>query len=128
MNGTVGKVIDFLTPLEAVKKGIKSITADGVSVLAADSQNQSQNRPTLSKLPSDRIWPVVLFNTQKSQEVLLCTSESFEVNNAEGLVEASRAQVYRNSFTLYCVHRVTLFRSPLFWHGLSVSTNHKVRR
>lgn len=93
VNGSVGKVVEFLTPLEAAKKGMRAIIAGSISALA-DNQGPASNqmRPQgFSKVRgSDNLWPVVLF---KDAGAFLCTSESFEVNNAEGEIEATRSQV-----------------------------------
>ena len=98
VNGTLGKVVEFLTPLEAAKKGIRAITAEGIAP-PSDMQYQASNRPqtasTMKHRQSDNLWPVVSFESRTSAErnTLLCTSQTFEIINAEGQIEATRTQV-----------------------------------
>lgn len=101
VNGSVGKVIDFLTPLEASREGIslsedilehRSISEPGNGRKGFGNRVRyypERDGPETSGSRSRR-WPVVRF---QAGETMLCMEEYFDVNNAEGKVEATRSQV-----------------------------------
>lgn len=80
VNGSVGKVVDFITPLEAAQRGTKF----------AISESNCSGMPPMGREVKMEKWPVVQF---QSGDVLLCIPDTFEVNNPEGEIEAMRCQV-----------------------------------
>lgn len=90
MNGTVGKVIGFMTTMEAAKHGIKVGVVETpqkpqLSTRAAGPQGNTEGNS------DPAVWPLVRFIPSNAE--VLCVPNSFEVNNAEGTVEARRDQV-----------------------------------
>lgn len=77
VNGSVGRVTGFSTPRDALDKG--------VGIAQAESRNSAEKSLPEEQLQSNRVWPVVQF---ANGQVKLCIPCSFEVNNADGHVEA----------------------------------------
>ena len=92
MNGSVGKVADFMRVSDAQLRGIQ------IGVVHREGQTSSQPaRPSGGAPPvpphilkSNKLWPYVQFENGLS---LLCIPAMFEVMNAQGRIEASREQV-----------------------------------
>ncbi|KAI0344112.1 hypothetical protein BDW22DRAFT_1129553 [Trametopsis cervina] len=128
VNGTLGRVIDFLTTLEASQRGIKigiPLGGDDAKKWKGEEEagrkgdshvNPLQDIPQ-ELLRSPRKWPVVQFSTGEEQLPMCCVPLSFEVMNADGEVEARRDQVC----ALLCFHhpraQVLSCRCLLFSHG-----------
>lgn len=103
VNGSVGKVDDFMRVTDAQLRGIQ------IGVVYREGQTSSQPaRPRGSAPPvpqhiqkSNRQWPYVRFDNGLS---LLCIPATFEVTNAQGRIEASREQVSARGFhsTRFC--------------------------
>ena len=98
VNGSVGKVVGFMTTHEAMHCGIK--------VGFAGKPDDSRSRAGLLDISGPKIldkilhsstrWPVVNFKSASypdGAEDVLCVPNAFEVNNAEGGIEAIREQV-----------------------------------
>jgi ATP-dependent DNA helicase PIF1 len=104
VNGTLGRVIDFMTALEASNQGIR---IGAPEITTAEWQNgkeamkggktalkpRVENTPRPELMRSSQKWPVVEFATKIGPLPMCCTPLSFEVNNADGEVEAKRDQV-----------------------------------
>lgn len=92
MNGSVGKVVDFMRVSDAQLRGIQ------IGVVHREGQTSSQparppgGAPPVPQhiLKSNKLWPYVRFENGLS---LLCIPAMFEVMNAQGRIEASREQV-----------------------------------
>lgn len=101
VNGSLGKVIGFCTTREAKNLGVR---------IGIPEAQRSNGRPTAGPTNSDaanpgvqdsatlrnHIWPRVRFNSGSAGEdpvEVLCVPSQFEVNNADGRVEAIREQV-----------------------------------
>jgi ATP-dependent DNA helicase PIF1 len=103
VNGSVGKVVGFMTTLKAKACGIKI----GLAEMPQKSVRlQSYNKkagPLLGPdviperiLKSEKMWPLVRFKTCSyygDSIDVLCVPNTFEVNNADGGVEVTREQV-----------------------------------
>ncbi len=79
VNGSTGKVIGFLTRLEAARRRL---------LLAGRDKPEDQNLGAVKRCST--WWPLVRF-TNGSQR--LCVREEFTVDGARGNVEAYRTQV-----------------------------------
>ncbi|KAL7285782.1 hypothetical protein ACG7TL_000891 [Trametes sanguinea] len=109
VNGSVGRVIDFLRPREAMAKGIDIALPDsrersrfdvpdipgGPRVESEDptqlSQSEEQRKRKIEQiLRVNSVWPAVHFQNGCVQ---LCVPLTFEVVSAEGTIEATREQV-----------------------------------
>lgn len=88
VNGSVGQIIGFSTPLEAKRDNTDIGTEDGVN---------ENNIEVLREIEEykDVKWPVVQFTNKR---VLLCVPADFTVNNPNGEVEARRRQVNTSIF------------------------------
>lgn len=119
VNGSIGKVIGFMTTREAIKNNIlvgllppPGVTnePDDIQTLRVENRKYdlrdrkkgsiNANGP-YAHIPdelrnSPRRWPLVTFN-QGSERCpttdLLCVPNVFEVNNCQGRIEATREQV-----------------------------------
>ncbi|KAI0828262.1 hypothetical protein BC628DRAFT_106512 [Trametes gibbosa] len=108
VNGSVGRVVNFLKPIEAMRMGIQLALPDRRDCNSPDvpdigegavvevpltksekaaAQQREENIKRILQLNS--IYPVVLFQSGATQ---LCVPLSFEANSAEGTVEAVRHQ------------------------------------
>ena len=105
VNGSLGRIVDFLATLEASQKGIKIGRPDMGDPLDWKGQKMAnmkgnRNGKAEDELPphllrSPQKWPVVEFHPSAITEPVLmyCIPCSFEVVNADGEVEAKRDQV-----------------------------------
>lgn len=103
MNGSIGKITGFMTTREAKEKGIKIGIADMPTKPGPDHRNMpgspakpGSNQLLERMLRRSDVWPVVRFNRgayDGGPIQVLCVPNVFEVNNAEGNIEASREQV-----------------------------------
>ena len=108
MNGSPGRVIDFMTTKQALKRGhmigvFSSLDSD-VEVTSDEGQGLSRDYDSRKETPERFMkdstrYPLVLFSTSKGTTEVLCVPCRFDSTNAQGHVEASREQV--NGFTLY---------------------------
>ncbi|CCM00349.1 uncharacterized protein FIBRA_02379 [Fibroporia radiculosa] len=87
VNGSVGRVVAFHTPRDAIKQGAEIARTEVVDPKLG--QKRADKIPE-DILRSNNVWPIVQF--QNGSE-LLCIPSPFEVNNADGRVEARRDQV-----------------------------------
>jgi ATP-dependent DNA helicase PIF1 len=97
VNGVVGKVVEFLTNSEALKRNIAIATMDQKgSRVDADAEGQLPHRPadlvplTGDMFRKDQFWPLVRFTNGME---LLCAPVDFSVEGLVGNVEALRLQV-----------------------------------
>ncbi|KAH9853028.1 hypothetical protein C2E23DRAFT_729339, partial [Lenzites betulinus] len=88
VNGSVGRVIGFYKPLEAMKMGIKLALPDPAERNGPDVPDIGGGAIQILRLNS--VFPAVQFQNNTIQ---LCVPLTFEVNSAEGTVEAIRNQV-----------------------------------
>lgn len=112
VNGSIGKVTGFLPTREALQRGIKLGLAEGTPRNKPPSHMGPKIKPIdqpdvevpVSLLNSPQLWPVVKFNHGSlygGPIEVLCVPDRFEVNNADGGVEATREQVSRNFHTTH---------------------------
>ncbi|CAL1696183.1 unnamed protein product [Somion occarium] len=99
VNGSVGQIVDFITPFEAKQRGTRvALTENHRSdrdVGRFRGQNRNSDGPPEIPIPptlfqSARRWPLVQF---QNGHTMLCIPDIFEVNNANGHIEAVRRQV-----------------------------------
>lgn len=102
VNGSIGKVVAFYKPREAVAKGAQIALPEFVQKLPTgeplrpgdkelQAAQKEQNELKLKKiLALNTVWPAVQF---ASGPLMLCVPIPFEVVNAEGGIEAVREQV-----------------------------------
>ncbi|TFY70120.1 hypothetical protein EVJ58_g64 [Rhodofomes roseus] len=93
VNGSVGKVTDFMTVQAALLRGIESGVINRTE--RGEPAPERTRNGGLSPVPphllkSGNLWPCVRFENGRS---LLCIPCMFEVVNAQGRIEASREQV-----------------------------------
>ena len=90
VNGSVGKVADFMRVSDAQLRGIQI----GIVFREGQAPPQPGAAPPIPPhiLKSNKLWPYVRFENGLS---LLCIPVMFEVVNAQGRIEASREQVRR---------------------------------
>ncbi|GJE87828.1 ATP-dependent DNA helicase PIF1 [Phanerochaete sordida] len=91
VNGSMGKVVGFLRTRDAVQRGLKIGVADAPKP-AGPARRGAPDAPAVPErvLRSDGLWPLVRFDGGGE---VLCVPSTFEVNNADGGVEATREQV-----------------------------------
>lgn len=89
VNGSIGRVIGFMTTREANDKGVAIGKANGENTVGVPGPRVVP-RVAESMIRSNAVWPVVKF--QNTVE-MLCVPMQFEVNDADGKVEAARGQV-----------------------------------
>lgn len=96
VNGSIGRVTDFLTTSEA--------KSSGVPIASVNEQNLKPNAPHIpeSMMRSNAKWPLVKF---QNGTIMLCVPVQFEVNDAEGNVEAARGQVCRRGIPVSARNR-----------------------
>ncbi|KZT06267.1 uncharacterized protein LAESUDRAFT_653615, partial [Laetiporus sulphureus 93-53] len=87
VNGSVGRVIQFSTPREALEAGTQ--------LAQPKSGHESAAERNTEKVPDEimngkNVWPVVRFTNGMT---LLCIPNAFDVNDASGRVQAVRNQV-----------------------------------
>ncbi|THH28278.1 hypothetical protein EUX98_g5905 [Antrodiella citrinella] len=82
VNGSLGRVIAFKTTREA--------TTSGVRIAAMEQNRDGTPRVPESLMRANSLWPVVKFQNDVQ---MLCVPVQFEVNDADGKVEAARGQV-----------------------------------
>lgn len=105
VNGSLGRVIDFKTAREA--------KTQGVDIAATEIQKDRGEMPRIPEwiMQANDKWPLVQF---QNGVVMLCVRVSFEVNDADGKIEASRDQVCTGPYSAYClVRELMLVRSCL---------------
>ncbi|KAI0823120.1 hypothetical protein BC628DRAFT_1325700, partial [Trametes gibbosa] len=90
VNGSVGRVVNFLKPIEAMRMGIQLALPDRRDCNSPDVPDIGEGANIKRILQLNSIYPVVLFQSGATQ---LCVPLSFEANSAEGTVEAVRHQV-----------------------------------
>ena len=116
MNGTIGKVVDFLSTMDAVRRGVKIGLTDGPQktqsfVHKKEPQNRADNNSVPEHiLRSSLLWPLVKFNPSGAE--VLCVPNIFEVTNAEGTMEARREQVWKRYLYLH-IHANYVCKVPL---------------
>lgn len=103
VNGSLGRVIDFLTTREASAQGLKLSIIDNEKERVWQGEEEARRRgfQRHKRIPNELMnssvkWPVVQFATSLggSMELPMCCIPcSFDVNNAEGRIEAMREQV-----------------------------------
>lgn len=86
VNGSVGRVIGFSTSRDAIKHGTDIARTE----TEAGKGDADEKRIPDHILNDDRSWPIVEFSGRRTK---LCIPTHFEVNNADGLVEARRDQI-----------------------------------
>lgn len=97
VNGSIGRVVGFYTARDALQRGAHLGIADKGTVhkLASDilkgiEKKSDDVSKEVTRLISDpRVWPMVKFRSR----TILCVPAQFEVNSAEGIVQAWRYQV-----------------------------------
>lgn len=85
VNGSVGRVVGFSTSRDALRKGM--------AIAQTESQNDAgRDKPIVPEetYRSTHVWPVVQFEGGRT---LLCIPSTFDVNNADGQMEARREQI-----------------------------------
>lgn len=85
VNGSVGRIVGFSTSRDALKKGM--------AIAQTESQNDAgRDKPIVPEetYRSTHVWPVVQFEGGRT---LLCIPSTFDVNNADGQMEARREQI-----------------------------------
>lgn len=100
VNGSLGRVTDFCTTREALQRGIKIGLPEAKERRRWKGRGKASRKgPStdedwiMERVPSGK-YPVVEFITSAVGPVLmLCVPNTFEVNNAEGEIEAKREQV-----------------------------------
>ena len=95
MNGSIGKVTQFLTVSEALKRNIAIATLDRKGGKNDDTEVVAAPPKSLISLsghvfPKDEFWPLVHFTNGME---LLCAPVEFSVEGLVGNVEAHRLQV-----------------------------------
>jgi ATP-dependent DNA helicase PIF1 len=97
VNGSVGKVTEFLTTSEAMARHIEIAEASKKGNQEADAQESKPSRPPPDFIPLDNTvfgvkqrWPLVHFSNGTD---LLCPPLPFTVEGYVGNVEAQRLQV-----------------------------------
>ncbi|KAJ6575524.1 hypothetical protein B0H10DRAFT_955578 [Mycena sp. CBHHK59/15] len=78
VNGSVGQVIGFSTPIDAIKQHTEIATMDA---------DKAVQEPRMR----DQLWPLVQFSNGAQR---LCVPQEFTINNADGHMEARRDQVW----------------------------------
>ncbi|KAI5828561.1 hypothetical protein K523DRAFT_276526, partial [Schizophyllum commune Tattone D] len=86
VNGSVGHVIAFKTPIDA---RLDRLDIAGLSMLALDLPQGSRDQERFESV-KERVWPLVRFGNGRE---LLCVPQDFTVENGGGEVEARRVQV-----------------------------------
>lgn len=112
VNGSLGKVIAFKSPLQANQEGVEIAKVEK----SKDSDKQRKGKEKyLSNHPSSagvkaeeedikplindpRVWPVVRFSNGRE---LMCMPDSFTAENVRGEVEATRNQVRLSSLSFF---------------------------
>lgn len=97
VNGSMGRVVGFYTTRDALQRGGSLGIADKGTVhklasdILKDIEKKSDNvSKEVTRLISDpRVWPMVEFRSR----TILCVPAQFEVNSAEGIVQACRYQI-----------------------------------
>jgi hypothetical protein len=80
VNGSVGQVVRFCTPTEALKEHTEIAKVEGTGGVMP---------------PKDLIWPVVRFIGGRE---MMCIPQEFTINNPNGGMEARREQVCPMSY------------------------------
>jgi len=88
VNGSLGKVVAFSTPREALQNGTQIAMMENES--RDDRKGKKKPEDCIPKHLVNSVWPVVSFENGKT---MLCIPCPFEVNNADGGVEAVRHQI-----------------------------------
>ncbi|KII93468.1 hypothetical protein PLICRDRAFT_152207, partial [Plicaturopsis crispa FD-325 SS-3] len=91
VNGSVGRVIAFSTPIDAANEHTEIAQVElpkGAPVPVPGAPPKQP--PALPKSQSTGLWPVVLFTNGMKR---LCIPTDFTVNNSKGTVEAGRSQI-----------------------------------
>ncbi|KAJ3575906.1 hypothetical protein NP233_g801 [Leucocoprinus birnbaumii] len=95
VNGSIGQVVDFSTPREAIESGTKIAEVESDKLHNQNSQNQN-GKPNINPVTEeifkhDWKWPVVKFT---NGERLVITPVDFTINNGDGeTVMARRLQL-----------------------------------
>lgn len=89
VNGSVGKVVAFSTPRDALQHGSELARTKKGSGTEDHPEGEADEIST-EILEGKNVWPLVEFSSGRR---LLCVPASFEVNNLIGKVEAQREQV-----------------------------------
>lgn len=112
VNGSIGKVVAFESPGEAVKEGL-----DIASIQREMTNNSGTQSDTVTKKPDDiplnilarqDTWPVVKFTSGRT---CLCIPTSFEIKNGNDLLKAQRDQVRSLICMLFAEISITRTRS-----------------
>jgi ATP-dependent DNA helicase PIF1 len=94
VNGSIGKVTEFLTTSEALKRNIAIATLDKKGVKVDDDAVAPHPRTLIplngNLFRKDQFWPLVRFTNGLE---LLCAPVEFSVEGLVGNVEAHRLQV-----------------------------------
>lgn len=91
VNGTLGKVVDFLTGYEAVNGNTDIGLVDPTHEVEADTRKIGDNKNVPSHiLESSSPWPVVEWASGRK---MMMVPVQFTIENVHGEVEATRGQV-----------------------------------
>ena len=90
MNGSMGKVVGFLKPRDAVQRGVRLALAEPQKSSAPHARQKGDAVPD-RVLRSTVRWPLVRFAGGGAP--VLCVPAQWDVHNADGAVEAAREQV-----------------------------------
>ena len=86
VNGTVGHVIAFKTPIDARRD---RLDIAGINMSTIDLPQGARDRESFDSV-KERVWPLVRFENGRE---LLCIPQDFTVENGDGRMEARRVQV-----------------------------------
>ncbi len=106
MNGSIGKVVGFYKPREAVAMGAEialpelmqgaqnSPVAEPLGTQERQQQKEQREQKLKNVLALNTVWPAVQF---ANGPLMLCVPLPFESVNADGGIEAVRDQVRAHS-------------------------------